>query len=512
MMVRLASADLHGIDAVAVEVEVDVQPGLPAYVTVGLPDAAVRESRERVRGAVLNSGFSYPQEQVTVNLAPAYVRKEGSQLDLPIALALLEATGHIPRNHPAREMVVVGELALNGALRPVRGILSMALMARSRSQALLCPAANGAQAAVVEGCRVFAVKNLAEAVRLLRGEMALEPLPHRSYEEALKDPPSTMDLLEVRGQAHVKRALEVAAAGGHNLLLVGPPGAGKSMLAKRLPTILPPMSFEEALETTRIHSAAGEAPADGGLVTVRPFRAPHHTISYAGMIGGGTTIRPGEISLAHNGVLFLDELTEFKRDVLESLRQPLEDRSISVARVKDKLTFPAAFMLVAASNPCPCGYLGDPTRRCRCTPLQVQRYLSRLSGPLLDRIDLQVEVTAMAPEELRAAPAGEPSRQVRMRVADARRRQWERFRGQMVHANAQMSERMVERYTSLDPEGETFLLKALNALGLTARGHHRILKVARTIADLEGAQNVNARHLAEAVQYRTLDRKLYREA
>ena len=404
---------------------------------------------------------------------------------------------------------VVGELALNGSLRPVRGALAMASMARGRGSAVLLPAANAAEAAIVEGLRVLPVGSLAQAVEFMRGSSEIEPHPRISYRDLLEDPPARLDFADVKGQAHVKRALEVAAAGGHNVFMMGPPGSGKSMLAKRFPTVLPPMSFEEALETTRIHSARGETSKKNGILTLRPFRAPHHTISYAGMIGGGANVLPGQVSLAHNGVLFLDELTEFKRDVLESLRQPIEDRAVTISRARGSLTFPASFTLIAATNPCPCGFWGDPARICRCTPPMIQRYLSKLSGPLLDRMDLQVEVSAIPPAELRDVGTGEPSRSIRTRVVKAREKQWMRFEGTHVYANAQMDERMVETYCPLDANSEAFLLSAMKALSITARGHHRILKVARTIADLEGQEEIKTQHLAEAIQYRTLDRKLF---
>lgn len=511
MISRLDSADLSGIDAVPVEVEVDVRPGMPAYATVGLPDAAVRESRERVKGALLNAGFEFPLEQITVNLAPADVRKEGGQHDLSIALGLLAATGQVAPASDGRTLFV-GELALGGEVRAVRGVLAMALLASERGWRLACPAENAAEGAVVAGCPVYPVRTLREAADLLRGAPGPAPHPARPYADLLGAPPFAVDFAEVKGQSVAKRALEVAAAGAHNALLLGPPGSGKSMLAKRLPTILPPMTFEEALETTRVHSARGERRmmADG-IVAARPFRSPHHTVSFAGMIGGGVQIQPGEISMAHNGVLFLDELTEFKRDVLECLRQPLEDRRVTISRARGHITFPASFTLLAASNPCPCGYYGDPVRRCRCTPLQIRRYLSKISGPLLDRTDIQLEVAAVPAEDLRGAPEGERSATVRDRVVKARQVQWARFEGAGIHANAQMDERAVERFCALRPAAEKFLLGAQKALGITARGHHRILKVARTIADLEGSSPISEAHLAEAVQYRGLDRKLLGE-
>ncbi len=507
MLSKILSATLIGIDAHTVEVEVDItSKGLPHFSTVGLPDTAVKESKDRVRAALKNTGFNFPLKQITVNLAPADIKKEGSAFDLPIAIGITVAEGVI-YSDTVTGYLISGELSLDGKIKPIKGALSMALKARDdKLKGLILPRQNAKEAAVVSGVAVYGFESLPELIEYFGGIKAVEPT-YVDISSVMKENSVYQDdFADVKGQEHVKRAIEVAATGGHNMLMIGPPGSGKTMLARRISTILPEMTFEEALQTTRIHSAVGLLIHGQSLIATRPFRSPHHTLSDVAMIGGGQIPKPGEVSLTHNGVLFLDELPEFKRNVLEVLRQPLEDGYVTISRALSSITYPASIMLVCAMNPCPCGYLGDSRHQCVCSPSQIHRYRQRVSGPLLDRIDIHVEVPAVPYKELSKEYCGEPSESIRFRLQNAKKIQLDRFEKDNIYSNAKMRSKYIKKYCVLKPEAQYIVETAIQKLGLSARAYTRILKVSRTIADLAESEHINAEHVSEAIQYRTLDR------
>ena len=512
MLVKVYGASMQGLQATAVTIEVNATRGV-RFVLVGLPDNAVKESHERILAAIENSGYTFPTRQITINLSPADIRKEGSGYDLPMAIGILATEGKVNTTQLANYMMV-GELSLDGSLVPIRGALPVAIKAREMGfEGLFVPEGNIREAAVVNKLKVYGVRHITQVINHLNGTELLEPtIIDTRGEFYARQYEFDYDFADVKGQEHVKRAMEVAAAGGHNMIMIGPPGSGKSMLAKRMPSILPPLSLQESLETTQIHSVAGTLPAGCSLMAQRPYRAPHHTISQVALVGGGTNPQPGEISLAHNGILFCDELPEFQRSVLEVLRQPLEDRIINISRAKYSTTFPCSFMFVASMNPCPCGYYNHPTKACVCTPGQIVRYLNKISGPLLDRIDLQIEITPLSFEEMSRTAPGETSAAIRERVIKARKIQEERFASEPgIHCNAQMNSRLMKQYAQPDEEGMNLLREAMNRLQLSARAYDRILRVSRTIADLAGSDHILSEHISEAIGYRNLDRSNWGE-